>query len=690
MADQARSGRYSLRFTISTLLVSLLILAVGGALGIALLVRNRSVEATSAALLEQVGSGLEQMFTNRFRPAESMLRSAVDDAADGRLLHGLPEAWGPRIAARIRYNPTVEWMGFIAPNRRGAGAFRTPEGQILILYSTGGDDGEDQETVIAQPNDDGGFEVLSREAVDFGRYQEVSWYALGAEADRPIWSPRYVRRDGELGRACALGYRKDGALQGVFAVGFGLAFVEQYVRDVRPGGTGSLFVLRAESGEVGLGPEPEIRSRLQPVVEAAIGRLPDGVRGLEAAEQVVERVQHDGEDFVVGLTLQDFSESMRWVNAIVISEAELVGYLGTYLRWGLLGVLGLLGVAALLALILSHRISSPLRGVASDLRRVGTFDLDAPPIPASRIREVATVGQEVERMKTSLRSFGHYVPTDLVRQLVKEGEEASLGGEMRELTLFFSDVRGFTSVSEGMAVQTLVDALGEYLDVVVKALADHGGTVDKFMGDGVLAFFNAPIAAPSHVADACHAALAVQAALAAHRDDWTRRGLPDFATRIGLHAGKVLVGNIGTPDRFGYTVLGDGVNLAARLESLNKAYGTWILASEETRRLAGDGFVWRRIDRTAVAGRKEGGDVYELVGVEGEVQEEVLRAHDLYEAAFQAYLDRRFESAADAFDDVLRRMPADGAAKALAQRARQYVASPPPEDWSGVYVQTKK
>jgi adenylate cyclase len=303
---------------------------------------------------------------------------------------------------------------------------------------------------------------------------------------------------------------------------------------------------------------------------------------------------------------------------------------------------------------------------------------------------VAVVSGATERMKKSLRSFGRYVPTDLVRSLLADGREARLGGALRPLTLFFSDVQGFTSVSEGLPPQALVESLGGYLDACVGAIAAAGGTVDKFVGDGIVAFFGAPREDARHAASGCRAALAVQAALAQARPAWEASGRPAFRTRIGLHTAEVVVGNIGTPERFAYTVIGDGVNLAARLEALNKAYGTWVLASDATREAAGPGVEWRPVDRVAVVGRASGTEVFELLGEAGRVPAAVLEARDLHAEGLAAYFARRFEDAARCFAEAAALRPDDKASPALAGRARAFAAAPPTAAWTGVDVRTEK
>ncbi|MDF1703000.1 MAG: adenylate/guanylate cyclase domain-containing protein, partial [Planctomycetota bacterium] len=418
-----------------------------------------------------------------------------------------------------------------------------------------------------------------------------------------------------------------------------------------------------------------------------VRRLDGGMAGLEPGVLHSLGVEVEGVDYHVGISRQAPEGVPNWIHALVVPDDELIGYFGGYLLAGLLavGLLLLLAVAA--AKLLARRVAQSLDSIAGDLQRVGAFELGERPRLDSRIREIAVVADASERMKASLRSFGRYVPTDLVRDLLAQGQEARLGGVQRPLTLFFSDVAGFTGSSEGMEPERLVGALGEYLEVLTRAVEVHTGTIDKFIGDGVLAFFNAPRADAQHVRHACEAALGVQAALAEAAPDWRARGLPDFSTRIGLHTADVVVGNIGTPERFAYTVIGDGVNLAARLESLNKAYGTSILASQDVRDATGETFVWRAIDRTAVVGRKAGGTVHELLGRSGEVADARLEQARAYEAAFALYLERRFDEAAAAFT---RLGAEDAPARILAARAAAYAQQPPPEDWTGVYVQTKK
>lgn len=255
----------------------------------------------------------------------------------------------------------------------------------------------------------------------------------------------------------------------------------------------------------------------------------------------------------------------------------------------------------------------------------------------------------------------------------------------------FTDIADFTTHAEAMAPDLLAQALGRYLEVATRAVEDAGGTVDKYIGDALMVLWNAPAPLAGHPVAACRAALACDAATRALGGSpwWRAAGLPPWRTRFGLHTDRVLVGNFGAPERLSYTAMGDGVNLAARLEGLNKIYGTRILVSEDVRaRVGADAaFVFRQVDRVAVKGKQRAVRVYELVGVPGEDEVE-RRRPDLgrYEDALAACFERQFERALA----LLAGLPPDGPAGVLAARCRSWLAIPPPPDWDGTWTATTK
>ena len=276
-----------------------------------------------------------------------------------------------------------------------------------------------------------------------------------------------------------------------------------------------------------------------------------------------------------------------------------------------------------------------------------------------------------------------------MRRLVAERVEPKPGGEAQRLTLLFSDIAGFTSISESMSVQALADALGRYFEAVTRVIQgpESDGVIDKFIGDAVMAFWGAPRLLEAQAARACRAALAMQAVC---ERLCAEPGFPPFVTRIGLHTDEVLVGNFGAPDRLNYTCLGDGVNLAARLESLNKLYGTHILVSGAVWAEVGPAFIGRRLDRVAVKGQTRPVDVYELVDEHAAPDAALADRFARYETAFEAYLGRDFAVAIAGFETLVAGTPDDIAAAQLLARARRFAVAPPPEAWDGVWAMDKK
>lgn len=379
------------------------------------------------------------------------------------------------------------------------------------------------------------------------------------------------------------------------------------------------------------------------------------------------------------------------VLAVDISAKTFAEYRRQSLSWmlGLCGLVSLLSIGA--GVVFSHHLSRPLSGLAEDMARVGDFRLDSVDAPRSHIREVAFMQAAVENMKRGLRSFRKFVPADLVAALIRLHKEASVGAEERDLTVFFSDIRDFTAIAESMSPKVLAGRLGVYLEGMAGTIQRHGGTVDKFIGDAVMAFWGAPAACQDHAVRACLAALDCQTFLDGLNARWQAEGAPAFVTRIGLDTGPVIVGNMGYEDRLSYTAIGDHVNLAQRLEGLGKHYGTRILISEAVYLGARDQVEARRLDSVAVKGKQQAVAIYELLAARGRLDADRAAAVLLYDEGLALYLARRWGEARDRFAACAAGWPGgDGPSEVLAERCRAFEDAPPPGDWRGVHAMKEK
>jgi len=307
----------------------------------------------------------------------------------------------------------------------------------------------------------------------------------------------------------------------------------------------------------------------------------------------------------------------------------------------------------------------------------------APIVMASLVLVAATVGGLATegREKAHLRAvFSQYVSRTVVDKVLADPARAKLGGERKELTVLFSDIRGFSAFAEGMGPEALASFLGEYLTPMTDLVLESGGTLDKYIGDAVMAIWAAPVDVPDHAARACDVALRMQEALVDLNRKWKAEGKPQIAIGIGINTGAMSVGNMGTQARFDYTVLGDQVNLGARLEALTKEYGVDILVGEATAKAAGSGGVFREVDVVRVKGRAGSAAVYELVGRKG------MTVDERFAEALATYRRRDFGAARTQFAAL----EGDATAEVMAKRCADLAAHPPPADWDGVYEQRSK
>lgn len=285
------------------------------------------------------------------------------------------------------------------------------------------------------------------------------------------------------------------------------------------------------------------------------------------------------------------------------------------------------------------------------------------------------------------KSFALYLAPAMVDRLIAAEAPPELGGEEREITVMFSDVAGFTGLSEGLTPQQLVQVMNVYLSAMTDIVEEHGGFVDKYIGDAIVAVFGAPMDDPAHARNAVEAAIACNAKLAAMNEDPEKPFLGHkLKARIGLNAGRALVGNIGSKKRFNYTVMGDTVNLASRLEGANKYFGTNVMCADSVRALAdaapGEPILWRELDRIQVKGRAKPVTIYEPMGLEGSLADGETARAAAFARALERYRARDFAGACA----ILAAPPlaGDPAAISLAERAAGHAAEPPGPDWAGV------
>lgn len=296
------------------------------------------------------------------------------------------------------------------------------------------------------------------------------------------------------------------------------------------------------------------------------------------------------------------------------------------------------------------------------------------------------------RQKAQIRgAFAHYVPGKVVSELLKNPDMLQLGGEERVMTVIFSDVAGFTSISEKLTPQQLVVLLNEYLTAMTDIVLAHDGIIDKYEGDALMAEFGAPLPDEQHALKACHAALDMQVKLREMREKWKAEGRPELSARVGINSGPMVIGNMGSREIFDYTVMGDNVNLSSRLEGANKVYGTLIMCAEATRLMVADAIVTRELDVIRVKGKTEGVKIHEIVArASDDIGEDRRRLLDTYTRGLEFWKARRWQEGADLFRAALEIDPEDGPSKLYLERCEEFIANPPGDDWDGIFTMRTK
>jgi adenylate cyclase len=295
-----------------------------------------------------------------------------------------------------------------------------------------------------------------------------------------------------------------------------------------------------------------------------------------------------------------------------------------------------------------------------------------------------------ERQKRMIRgAFQHYLHPSLVDQLSKNPALLTLGGVEREVTVLFSDIRDFSAIAERLTPEQLVHLLNEYFTAMTTLVLNENGFLDKYIGDGVMAVYGAPLDAPDHAYRACDTALQMLTALRGLQQRWEEGGLPRIDIRIGIHSGSMVVGNMGSELRFDYTVMGDGVNLASRLEGVNKEYRTQIIMSESTWEQVNDRIAARELDVVRVKGKTETTRIFEVLGFHP-LPTAQLAMLTLFEEGLHAYRARQWGSALHLFTQTLEKTPEDYPSQLYRERCKAYLSDPPPPDWDGVYMMQSK
>ncbi len=598
---------------------------------------KQNVLDVAQQLNDEIIDGIRREIDDLAGRTEAVQQGIREVFSQGVINHDDRERRKGYYMALLRANPHLSWISFGYPNGDFFGAQRRDEVNYRYVDSDWDPAKAEATRSVDYYVDDGFKAYFTHSKTKYNDYHAPSrrWYEKAILTDGVIWTDVYVFASSRRpGINTAVPLEIDGETVGVISIAIELERLSSFLQSLSVGQSGTAVILNAAGEVIAFhdtkvvrmeskeGERPTLKTlgaidhpHLKALSEALqTARL--SVVDIRERVEFIQELPGSGEPVFVTLEPVGLED---WVIATVVPEADFLARVDRNVQQ-LLGLLiAAVTVVALLASLFARAVfGRPLAKIVTQIGKVERFELETvEPVP-SVIREIHGVSDAVVTMRQGLASFGKYLSIDLVRTLIKQQREVGIGGENRTLSMLFMDLEGFTAHTEALGPK-LLPYLAEYFSDMSGRIITNRGTIDKYIGDAIMAFWGAPHYNENHATDCCRAAVQCLRTLDMRRAEWASKGQPSFNLRIGLNSGRVIVGNVGSAEKLDYTVLGDPVNLAARLESLNKVYGTRLLIGAHTFELAKYDIVARRLDAVAVKGKEEVVTVFELIAMQDEI-----------------------------------------------------------------------
>ncbi len=462
--------------------------------------------------------------------------------------------------------------------------------------------------------------IIKREKISHPDYdpRKRFWYLYAKGRKKPLWTSVYPFLEGFLGITISDPiYDKNGKLEGVLGSDIAINWLSAYIQGQKISPNSREFIA-TETGQLVAYSKPGRISYENKLTDINAIKHPWVSRSFELYKknkQSTFSFKMQGEQYFAYYQKMpsSVSSSENWLIGVVTPKKDFIGKAEKTIIINALISLSTLILGGFLMSRLVLLIVEPIKRLVQETQKIKTFDLEGNPNIFSRIKEIILLSEAFNSMKQGLKAFCSYIPMTLVRQLIKTGEGVHIGGSKKNLVIFFTDIEGFTPLAHQMDADMLMKQLCFYFDDLTHIISQEQGTIDKYIGDSIMAFWGAPFPVEKPCYHAATAALICIEHIARLNEEWAKKGKPSFHTRIGIHMGEAIIGNIGSSERINYTVLGDTVNLANRLEGVNKKYKTNIIVSEIVyQEIKGD-FELRYLGEEELKGIAGKEKIYELV-----------------------------------------------------------------------------
>jgi adenylate cyclase len=548
-------------------------------------------------------------------------------------------------------------------------------------------------------NDD--FSTIDSEALPKAKYNvtKLDWYVKTELSKEKCWSDVYIFKSSQLAGitlSMPLGYYDNLNAIGIIAVDCAVEHFKDILESAK-GSPNSVAYLLNKKNEIIISSNMEEENA---ITQQEDGRSVNLINVNDSNNPVLEKailtmLGNEAEHVVFSVNGAQYIASIQKLKKIdcslltIAPENDFIGEINNVQRDMMLISLFVYLLSFIIVWLSSRRISNPINALCKSAKAIETMDLENYPLPPkSSIVEIQKLSNIMNSMHLSVSTFSKYAPKDLVMRLVKTGKIPVLGGKVSNITMLFSDIEKFSTISEKLPAEYLILHLSEYFDELTKEIMNHNGVIDKYIGDSIMALWGAPNPDENQIENACHAALKCQELLEKLKDKWLPLGKPPLPTRIGIHTGVVIVGNIGSRDRMSFTAIGDTVNIASRLEGANKYYGTKILVSESVESATKGRFLFRVIDRIAVKGKSVGITIYEPLCAMKDADEQAyyqqLNLCAKSKEAFEAYQNQEFAEALELYNRILETFPEiELSITSIIKNCKEFIKNPP-VNWDGV------
>lgn len=662
-------------------------------------ISNANVEEMANQLSEEIVKGVRREVDDMFTSAYADQKVITDIFSSKAVALSDVDKREAVFLSFIKANRFYSFVALGMENGDFYGAQRKDDASIIGINSSFNAETKKARRVERTyvGNNSGRDYALLRESIKENDYSSTTrtWYQLAKKLPQAdvLTEPYIFANTGLPGVNTATTLEIGGALVGVVNIAIEFNRISLYMRDLKVGKTGTAFLVSPlgellafkETGDAKALPQavrpvegatratpasiPKMDEAQHPLLKIATAAIREKQLNLREISAIKHLYFEKSDDGSAGyfVTLAPTGNN-GWVVGTVVPRHDFTEKIEENLRmvWLLVGLV-VVCASALAAYVSQKLFVTPLRVIIGQTRQVERYELKSITTVNSQIAEIHHLSRSIQQMARGLENFGKFIPLDLVKTLLAQGVHADIVGENRTLTIFFMDMVGFTTISEEMGPK-LVPYLGRYLSCMSDVIVKHRGTIDKYIGDAVMAFWGAPLYNEDHAVTCCRAAVECLRELEVLRQEWPEKFREGLGIRIGINTGRAIVGNIGSSSRLNYTVLGDPVNLAARLESAGKDYGVSCMIGLSTYEVARYDIIARKLDVLRVKGKTESVPVYELLAMADESPTEDYAWIKVFEEGLAHFLSSDWEKAKPCFERTIELRGKDRPSEKFIQR----------------------